>query len=80
MDTQVDIFEYLQPDKPKVLNNILKVLISTPIALGEYKRQINIFKTVEEKEKCLSTLDIFSRRTSRTGDLEYIMLNVDLWK
>ncbi len=77
---QVDIFEYLEPNKPKVMNNILNVIISTPISIDTFKRKTVSFKNVNDKEEYLSTLDIFSRRTSRTGDLEYIILNVDLWK
>ena len=77
---QVDIFEYLEPNKPKVLNNILKVIISTPVTLNTFKRKTVIFNTIEDKEEYLSTLDIFSRRASRTGELEVAVVHVDLWK
>ena len=80
MDTQVDIFEYLEPSALKPLNNILTVSFSTPIELGEYKREVRMFESAELKEEHLSTLDIFSRRESRTGNLEIVVLNVDLWK
>ena len=80
MDTQVDIFEFLEPNVPKPLNNILTVSFSTSIVLGEYKREIRMFKNAEVKEEYLSTLDIFSRRESRTGNLEIVVLNVDLFK
>lgn len=77
---QVDIFEYLEPNKPKVMNNILKVTISTPISIDTFKRKTVSFNTVNEKEEYLSTLDIFSRRASRTGELEVVVVHVDLWK
>ena len=77
---QVDIFEYLEPNKPKVMNNILKVLISTPISIDTFKRKTVSFNTIEDKDEYLSTLDIFSRRASRTGELEVVVVHVDLWK
>lgn len=80
IDMQVDIFEYLEPSKPKVMNNILKVIISTPITLDSFKRETVSFSNVYDKEKHLSTLDIFSRNESQTGELETVVLNVDLFK
>lgn len=77
---QVDIFEYLEPSKPKVMNNILKVIISTPITLDSFKRETVSFNTVDDKEEYLSTLDIFSRHESKTRELEIVVLNVDLFK
>ena len=80
IDMQVDIFEYLEPNKPKAMNNILNVLISNPISIDTFKRKTVSFNTIEEKEEYLSTLDIFSRRVSRTGELEVVVVHVDLWK
>lgn len=77
---QVDIFEYLEPSEPKILNDILKVTISTPISIDTFKRKTVSFNTIEDKEEYLSTLDIFSRRASRTGELEVVVVHVDLWK
>ena len=76
---QVDIFEYLEPNKPKVMNNILKVTISTPISIETFKRKTVSFNTIEEKEEYLSTLDIFNRNESQTKELEIIVLNIDLF-
>lgn len=77
---QVDIFEYLEPSEPNILNDILKVTISTPISIDTFKRKTVSFNTIEDKEEYLSTLDIFSRRASRTGELEVVVVHVDLWK
>lgn len=77
---QVDIFEYLEPSEPKILNDILKVTISTPINIDTFKRKTVSFNTIEDKEEYLSTLDIFSRRASRTGELEVVVVHMDLWK
>ena len=76
---QVDIFEYLEPSEPKILNDILKVIISTPVTLDSFKRETVSFNTVYDKEKHLSTLDIFSRNESQTRELEIVVLNVDLF-
>lgn len=79
----MDIFDVLSPGETPVQhvdNNVLNVQISNPIALGEYERKNITFKSVLEKEKYLSELDMFSRRESRTGKLEFVVLNVDLFK
>ena len=49
---QVDIFEYLEPSEPKILNDILKVTISTPISIDTFKRKTVSFNTIEDKETC----------------------------
>ena len=80
---QMDIFDVLSPGETPVQhvdNNVLNVQISTPIALGVYDREHLTFNNVQEKEEHLSKLDVFSRRVSRTGDLEFVVVHVDLWK
>lgn len=62
------------------MNNILKVLISNPISIDTFERKTVSFDTIDDKEEYLSTLDIFSRRASRTGELEVVVVHVDLWK
>lgn len=79
---QMDIFDVLSPGETPVQhvdNNVLNVQISNPIAFGVYDRERLTFNNVQEKEKHLSKLDVFSRRVSRTGDLEFVVVHVDLW-
>lgn len=62
-----------------VVNDVLTVCISNPLALGEYDRNTIIFNSIDKKRAYLSDKDIFSSKVSMDGTTEIVVLNAELW-